>query len=68
MPKKVKINRKLRAARNVNFWTLKDAADAVGVCPQTYFRWEHGEQVPQPGSMFLLCKAFGVTNPKDLGF
>ena len=63
-----KINRKLRDARKAKCWSLEDAAEAVGVCLQTYFRWEHRLQIPQPGSMALLCKAFGVTNPKDLGF
>ena len=63
-----KKNRKLRNARNERCWSLAEAANEVGVSVQTYFRWEHGQQKPHPNSRRLLCKAFGVNNPKELGF
>lgn len=63
-----KINRKLRAARKAKCWSLEDAAREVGVSVTAFCRWEHYQQTPQPSSMALLCKAFGVASPKDLGF
>ncbi len=66
MPKRV--NRKLRAARRAKGWSLKVAADKVGICPQTFYRWEYRQQVPQPGSIALLLETFGVEKPDDLGF
>jgi len=63
-----KANRKLIAARKAQCWSLEEAANAIGVSTQTYFRWEHYLQVPHPSSLRLLCAAFGVSSPKELGF
>jgi transcriptional regulator with XRE-family HTH domain len=62
-----RINRNLRAARLENFWTTEEAARQVGVCHQTYLRWEHREQSPHVSSLALLSEAFGK-RPKELGF
>jgi transcriptional regulator with XRE-family HTH domain len=65
---KSKVNRKLYAARRKNFWTMRQAAEAIGVCPSVYCCWENGLQTPRPTSLKLLCEAFGVTDPGVLGF
>lgn len=63
-----KVNHKLRARRKAMFWSIRAAAAVIGVTPQTYCRWEQRLQAPQPGSLSLLCEAFGVSDPKELGF
>ena len=62
------INRKLQAARKAKCWSLEDAAREVRVSVATFCRWEHYQQMPHPSSMALLCKAFNVATPRDLGF
>jgi transcriptional regulator with XRE-family HTH domain len=48
-------------------WTLKDAAEQVGVDVQTFWRWEHYEQWPHPYSLRRLCAVFGMS-AEELGF
>ena len=61
-------NFKLIRARKAMGWTQLQAADAVGVCLQTYWAWENYSREPQPHWLKKLCEAFGVEKPKDLGF
>lgn len=62
-----KINRRLRAARLERFWTIEEAAQEVGVCAQTYLRWEQYKQMPHISSLELLCKTF-CKSPEELGY
>ena len=65
--KELKPNNRLQAARVQNMWTLKEAAEQVGVDAQTFWRWEHYEQWPHPYSLRRLCAAFGMS-AEELGF
>lgn len=62
-----KPNYQLQASRRQKIWTLKEAAEAVGVDPQTFWRWENGEQRPQPYALRKLCEVFGMS-AETLGF
>src|SRR5579885_3436630 len=58
---------KLAQARKRKQWTLKQAAEAVGVTLNTFHRWEWGEQRPYKYNIAQLCKAFAAS-PEELGF
>ena len=60
-------NYKLKAARKRKMWTIPEAAEKVGVDPQTYWRWENQVHQPQAYSLRKLCKVFGMS-AEDLGF
>lgn len=60
-------NHYLRAAREEKLWTQEEAAEYVGVDPQTYWRWENGEQKPRKYALRKLCEVFGK-RVDDLGF
>lgn len=61
------MNEKLFAARIEKGWSQEEAAEAVGVAPRTYQRWEHGDALPNFASRRLLHQAFGATD-EELGF
>lgn len=57
----------LAQARKKNHWTLKEAANAVGVSINTFNRWELGEQRPYQHNLDQLCKVFHASL-EELGF
>ena len=65
--KELQPNNRLQAARVQNLWTLKEAAEQVGVDVQTFWRWEHYEQWPRPYSLRRLCAVFRMS-AEELGF
>jgi transcriptional regulator with XRE-family HTH domain len=65
--KELKPNNRLQAACVQNMWTLKEAAERVGVDVQTFWRWEHYEQWPHPYSLRRLCAVFAMS-AEELGF
>lgn len=60
-------NHQLIAVREQKMWTQEEAAEQVGVDPQTYWRWENGIQRPRPYALRKLSVVFGVA-VEDLGF
>ncbi len=62
-----KSNYQLIAVREQMMWTQEEAAEQVGVDPQTYWRWENGIQRPRPYALRKLSAVFGVA-VEDLGF
>ncbi len=60
-------NFKLYAARVEKLWTVKEAAAAVGVSPQTILRWEARKQDPHVSSLRSLCTAYNE-KPWELGY
>jgi len=60
-------NEKLRIARQEKHWSQDRAAAEIGIDRKTYIRWENGQNYPQPGTLELACKAFGLS-AEDLGF
>ena len=60
-------NEKLRMARRQRNWSQEQAAVAIGIERKTYIRWENGQNAPQPGTLDLACRAFGLS-AVDLGF
>jgi transcriptional regulator with XRE-family HTH domain len=60
-------NEKLRAARQQNHWSQERAAAEIGIDRKTYLRLENGYNYPQPGTLELVCKRFGLS-AEDLGF
>src|SRR5438067_1073223 len=63
----VEPNEKLRAARIQRHWSQERAAAEIGIDRKTYVRWEQGQHTPQPGTLELVCKAFGMS-AEELGF
>jgi transcriptional regulator with XRE-family HTH domain/tetratricopeptide (TPR) repeat protein len=61
------MNQKLRDARMRKHWSQTKAAAACNVDVQTFYRWEHGLQIPRGDSLDLLCRIFDCTE-EDLGF
>jgi transcriptional regulator with XRE-family HTH domain/tetratricopeptide (TPR) repeat protein len=60
-------NYKLQAARDRKVWTLEEAAEAIGVGAQTFWRWENYVQWPRQYSMRKLIQVFGAS-AEELGF
>jgi len=60
-------NEQLRAARRRKRWSQQRAAETVGIDRKTYLRLETGQTYPQPGTLDLICIAFGLT-AEELGF
>src|SRR5258706_2945924 len=60
-------NYKLQAAREQKMWTQEEAAEEVGVDPQTLWRWENGGQRPHPYALRKLCEVCGST-AEQIGF
>lgn len=60
-------NEKLRIARQEKHWSQDRAAAEIGIDRKTYIRWENGQNYPQPGTLGLMCRAFGLS-AEDLGF
>jgi transcriptional regulator with XRE-family HTH domain/tetratricopeptide (TPR) repeat protein len=60
-------NEKLRTARLQRHWSQERAAANIGIDRKTYVRWEQGQHTPQPGTLEMACKAFGMT-AEELGF
>lgn len=60
-------NEKLRAARKQKRWSQERAAAEIKIDRKTYIRWEQGHHTPQPGTLDLACKAFGMS-AEELGF
>lgn len=58
---------RLAQARKKKHWTLKQAANAVGVSINTFNRWELGEQRPYGHNLNQLCKIFNASL-EELGF
>ncbi len=61
------INQRLLTARKRMHWSQKKAADACKVDLQTFFRWEHGEQLPHGYNLEQLCDVFQAS-ATDLGY
>jgi len=61
------VNQKLRAVREQKMWTIPEAAEAVGVDVQTYWRWEHTVQWPRAYALRKLCSVFD-RSAEELGF
>ncbi|MGO5338101.1 helix-turn-helix domain-containing protein [Bilifractor sp. LCP19S3_H10] len=51
----------LRAARVNKGYTLKQAAELIGVNPDTIGRWEKGESYPNVPQIKAIEKAYGIT-------
>jgi len=60
-------NHQLRAAREQKMWTIPEAAEEVGVEPQTYWRWENYVQWPRKYALRRLVAVFGKSI-EELGF
>lgn len=60
-------NEKLRIARQQNHWSQERAAAEIGIDRKTYLRLENGQNYPQPGTLELVCKRFGLS-AEELGF
>ncbi len=60
-------NERLETARMHKRWSITVASEKVGVSINTFNRWERGLQVPQLGTLDMVCKAFNMS-PEDLGF
>ena len=60
-------NKRLETARMHRRWSITLASEKVGVSINTFNRWERGLQVPQLGTLDMVCKAFDMS-PEDLGF
>jgi transcriptional regulator with XRE-family HTH domain len=56
----------LAQMRAQKHWTLRQAADAVGVSVVTFSRWESGLQKPYSEHVRRLCEIFDAT-PEQLG-
>jgi transcriptional regulator with XRE-family HTH domain len=61
------INHKLRAVREQKMWTIPEAAAAVGVDVQTFWRWENAVQWPRAYALRKLCSVFD-RSAEELGF
>jgi len=60
-------NEQLRAARRRKRWSQQRAAEEIGIDRKTYLRLETSQTYPQPGTLDLICNAFGLS-AGDLGF
>ena len=60
-------NERLETARMHRRWSITLASEKAGVSVNTFNRWERGVQVPQLGTLDMVCKAFDMS-PEDLGF
>ncbi len=61
------LNHQLRAAREQKMWTIPEAAEAVGVDSQTFWRWENAVQWPRVYALRKLCTVF-ERSAEALGF
>jgi transcriptional regulator with XRE-family HTH domain len=61
------LNHKLRALREQKIWTIPEAAEAVGVDAQTFWRWENYVQWPRAYALRKLCTVF-ERSAEELGF
>ena len=52
---------KLRAARLKKHWTLEQAAERVGVEPNTLYRWEKGVAMPRAYNVQKICEVYEAT-------
>ena len=57
---------KLKAARKRRYWSQEQAAEALNINRITYYRWEHGETIPQGEHLRRIHETLGLT-PVDLG-
>jgi transcriptional regulator with XRE-family HTH domain len=62
-----KPNYKLQAARDQKVWTLEEAAEAIGVDVQTFWRWENYVHRPRKYALRKLIQVFGAP-AEELGF
>jgi transcriptional regulator with XRE-family HTH domain len=62
-----KPNYKLQAVRDRKVWTLEEAAEAIGVDVQTFWRWENSVHRPRQYALRKLIQVFGVP-AEELGF
>jgi len=60
-------NEQLRAARRRKRWSQQTAAEKIGIDRKTYLRLETSQTYPQPGTLDLICSAFGLS-AEELGF
>jgi len=60
-------NEQLRVARRRKRWSQQRAAEEIGIDRKTYLRLETSQTYPQPGTLDLICSAFGLS-AEDLGF
>lgn len=63
----MKINERLRAAREDAELTQDDLAAAIGCTRRQVIRYEQGEQEPTTGRLIALCRALGVSADYLLG-
>jgi tetratricopeptide (TPR) repeat protein/DNA-binding XRE family transcriptional regulator len=61
-------NHYLIQARTLRFWSPEEASKQVGVGKKTYERWENGECIPYLKTLGMLCEAFDVQDPEQLGY
>src|SRR5438034_882467 len=60
-------NTRLQEAREHKLWTLEEAAEAIGVDVQTFWRWENYVQWPRKYALRKLCAVF-ERSVEELGF
>ena len=60
-------NSRLQGARDRKVWTLEEAAEAIGVDAQTFWRWENYVQWPRMYALRKLIQVFGAS-AEELGF
>jgi transcriptional regulator with XRE-family HTH domain len=61
------INLLLRQARFDRCWTIEEAAEAIGVSYESFYRWEHSLQRPRFYGLRHLQQIFG-RSAEELGF
>lgn len=53
------VHDEIKAARNAAGLSVNDLAEAVGVAPNTVYRWERGEWVPTLANLEAVATATG---------
>lgn len=58
----MKLNRfRLRRERKEHRWTIKEAADRIGVSKHTLASWETAKRSPSEFNLEKICEVFGLT-------
>ena len=56
----VKTGERIRRLRNERGLTVRQITDALGLIPQTYYKWAWGNSIPSIDSLIGLADVFGV--------
>ena len=61
------LGERIKSLREARRWSLRDLEGKSGVTNVSITRYETGQQIPRPGAVVKLAKAFGISERELLG-